>query len=276
MIELPEAVTLSGQIAEHPIGKRVEAVTVLQSPHKFAWFHGDPEEYPERLRGKRISGAESHGGMVQIRLGGTSLLFHEGPSLRFGADAAAVPKKHQLLLGFADSSFLSASIRMYGGILCFEGDDWDNEYYHLARERPSPLSDEFSRRYFRGLCKVPDFEKLSAKTFLATEQRVPGLGNGVLQDILFHAGVHPKRKMGRFSEEELDRLLSSLKKTLRRMAEAGGRDTEKDLFGAPGGYGTVLSRNTVGQPCPRCGSTIEKRSYAGGSVYFCAGCQTLD
>jgi formamidopyrimidine-DNA glycosylase len=43
---------------------------------------------------------------------------------------------------------------------------------------------------------------LSAKAFLATEQRIPGLGNGVLQDILFTAGIHPKRKMAAISEEE--------------------------------------------------------------------------
>lgn|GEM_PF-2077218 len=30
------------------------------------------------------------------------------------------------------------------------------------------------------------------KAFLATEQRIPGLGNGVLQDILWTARIHPK------------------------------------------------------------------------------------
>ncbi len=276
MIELPEAVTLAGQIEEHLIGKRIGTVTVLQSPHKFAWFHGDPREYPRRLRGKRITGAEYHGGMVQIRLGETSLLFHDGPNLRYGIEPSLIPKKHQLLLEFEDSSFLSVSIQMYGGIICFEGEEWDNEYYRVAREKPSPLSDEFTRSYFRSLCEVPGFEKLSAKGFLATEQRVPGLGNGVLQDILFHAGIHPKRKMGTVPHKRLGRLLSSITGTLKKMVEGGGRDTEKDLFGARGGYKTLLSRNTLGTPCPQCGSPIEKAAYAGGSVYFCTECQPLD
>ena len=273
MIELPEAVVLPGQIETTLIGKRVGEVTVLQSPHKFAWFLGEPETYPERLRHKTVTSAEHHGGMVQVRLGDTSLVFHEGPSLRYITDPSGIPKKHQLLVEFTDSSFLSASIQMYGGIICFEHDEWDNEYYHAACSKPSPLTDAFTRDYFDEIRGIAGFEKHSAKTFLATEQRVPGVGNGVIQDILFNARIHPKRKMGSLTKPELSNLFESLRTTLRTMVESGGRDTEKDLFGEPGGYRTILSRNTVNTACPRCGDIIEKANHAGGSIYFCATCQ---
>ncbi|MCK9356230.1 MAG: endonuclease VIII, partial [Dehalococcoidia bacterium] len=36
---------------------------------------------------------------------------------------------------------------------------------------------------------------------------------------------------------------------------------------------TILSRNTVGQPCPACGTSIQKEAYMGGSIYYCATCQ---
>ena len=144
-----------------------------------------------------------------------------------------------------------------------------------AREKPSPLSEEFTRVYFQELCETRNFEKLSAKAFLATEQRVPGLGNGVLQDILFHAGIHPKRKMGTISPRELGGLFSSVKSTLQTMVEDGGRDTEKDLFDEPGGYETILSRKSVGTPCPRSGEPITRATYGGGSVYSCATCQPV-
>lgn len=57
------------------------------------------------------------------------------------------------------------------------------------------------------------------------------------------------------------------------MVTSGGRDTEKDLFGITCGYPTKMSKNTVGQPCPVCGTTIEKANYMGGSVYYCQTCQ---
>jgi formamidopyrimidine-DNA glycosylase len=59
------------------------------------------------------------------------------------------------------------------------------------------------------------------------------------------------------------------------MAEKGGRDTEKDLFGNAGGYKTLLSKNTYKNPCPNCGNTIVKEAYLGGAIYFCPVCQPL-
>ena len=73
------------------------------------------------------------------------------------------------------------------------------------KNKPQPMTEGFDRAYFGTLLK-PGWEKLSAKAFLATEQRIPGLGNGVLQDILFNAGINPKRKMGTLTETEIDGL----------------------------------------------------------------------
>jgi formamidopyrimidine-DNA glycosylase len=119
-------------------------------------------------------------------------------------------------------------------------------------------------------------QTLSAKAFLATEQRIPGLGNGSLQDILFHVGIHPKRKLNSLSSKEKDKLYQSVKQTIRDMVIKGGRDTEKDLFGQCGGYKTTLSNKTYKEPCPQCGSEIIRQAYLGGNVYFCPKCQPIE
>lgn len=123
--------------------------------------------------------------------------------------------------------------------------------------------------------RTKEADKLSGKAFLATQQRIPGLGNGVLQDGLFHANIHPKRKMGTITEKEYTSLFHSVKETLAEMTRLGGRDTEKDLFGNPGKYRTILRKNTVGKPCPVCGTAIQKASYLGGAIYWCPVCQPL-
>ncbi len=64
-----------------------------------------------------------------------------------------------------------------------------------------------------------------------------------------------------------------MKTVLTAMTEQGGRDTERDLFGNPGGYATVLRKHTVGKPCPACGSILRKEAYLGGAIYTCPGCQ---
>lgn len=83
------------------------------------------------------------------------------------------------------------------------------------------------------------------------------------------------RKVSTLSEEELHALFDSMKSVLKKMVAQGGRDTERDLFGNPGGYETVLSRNTVDSPCPACGTPIKKAAFLGGSIYYCEGCQSL-
>jgi len=51
---------------------------------------------------------------------------------------------------------------------------------------------------------------MSAKAVLATQQRIPGLGNGVLQDVLWRAGVHPKRKLGTVSAAGREKLYGAV------------------------------------------------------------------
>ena len=162
---------------------------------------------------------------------------------------------------------------MYGGIIAFRK-HFDNPYYLGALSKPSPLDDTFDEACFGRL--ISDAKSnLSAKAFLATEQRIPGLGNGVLQDILFKSHIHPKRRLATLGDAELGRMCSSVKSTLRDMADRGGRDTEKDLLGQSGGYKTLLSKNTFAEPCPRCGGAIVKEAYLGGAVYYCPVCQPL-
>ena len=275
MIELPEAVSLSGQLTETISGKKIARVVTGFSPHKFAWYYGDPKNYDALLRGKTISNAAGCGGLVEVRAGDAVLLFGDGVVLKFHTRDEKRPLKHQLLLEFEDETAISASIQMYGGLWCFREGEFRNKYYDVAKARPSPLSDEFDRAYFNRLITSSDVQKLSVKAFLATEQRIPGLGNGVLQDILYNARIHPKRRVETLTDEERENLFHSVKSTLQEMTAQGGRDTTKDLFGKPGGYATRLSQNTVGKPCPVCGGMIVKQPYLGGSIYFCDGCQKI-
>ena len=272
MLELPEALSLSLQANDWLAGKEVVQVEAGCHPHKFAWFFGDPAAYPALLEGAVIDKCLPVGGMVEFRLGTRRLLFGDGVGLRYVLPNDPKPQKHQLRLGFSDGSALYASVAMYGGLWAFPDGTNDNPYYRVAREKPSPFTDAFDEGWFRGLAREAP-AKVSLKGFLATEQRVPGLGNGVLQDILFEARMHPKRKLASLDESDLMRLYRSVRATLSDMAADRGRDTETDLLGKPGGYVTRMSRNTVGKPCSRCGATICKETWMGGSIYWCPGCQ---
>jgi len=274
VIELPEAVVLAKQINEIVVGKKIRNVIAVQTQHKLAWYFGNPQEYKSLLTGKVISGAASYGGQVEITAGKAKLLFSDGVNLRYYNKGEKLPDKHQLLLEFDDGSSMVGWVQMYGGLSAFPKGKNDNKYYLIAKEKPSPLSGDFNENYFKSLFDESTV-KLSLKAFLATEQRIPGLGNGVLQDILFNAKMHPKKKAGTLSAADQRILFDSIKNTLSEMTAKGGRDTENDLLGKPGAYKTKLSKNTVGQPCLICSTLIRKEAYLGGSIYYCARCQSI-
>jgi formamidopyrimidine-DNA glycosylase len=272
VLELPEVITMAKQINEHVAGKGIRQVLPPTKTHKFCWFAGDPAAYDAGLKGHTVQAAEGFGIYVEISFdNGDYLCFNDGVKARL-IKGAEVPKNYQLLMEFDDETALVFTVAMYGGIILHDG-SYDNEYYLKSKAAISPLSHEFEA-YYRQLVAMSK-ATLSAKAFLATQQRFPGIGNGVLQDILLAAGIHPKRKIGTLSSSEQDNLLYHMVAVLGEMIEGGGRDTEKDLFGQPGGYPVRLSKNTLALGCRKCGETIVKEPYMGGAIYYCPSCQVL-
>lgn len=275
MIELPEAHTLANQATEALTGRTVVEAEANHTPHKLLWFFGDPARYGDLLTGRTVTGAVAHAGHVELAAGELRILLSEGAVPRLVPPGEPVPVKHQLRLDLDDGSTLVVAVAMYGGIQVFHDGENDNPYYQAALAAPSPLTPAFDAGYFTAMLDAEGAASLSAKAFLATGQRIPGFGNGVLQDVLWNARLHPKRKIGSLSDDERGALFASVTSTLAQMADAGGRDTERDLFGAPGGYATAMSRVTLELPCRRCGGPAVKEPYLGGAVYFCPQCQPL-
>jgi len=272
MLELPEAQTIARQLRETIVGKTITKAVAAASPHGFAWYFGEPALYGEILGGKKITGAAAYGGRPEIWAEDMRISFCDGVNVRYFKAGAKLPEKHQLFLEFDDGDAICCTVQMYGGLWAFADGENNDFYYTVAKEKVSPLSYEFDEAYFASLLS-DGAEKLSAKAFLATQQRIPGLGNGVSQDILWSAKIHPKKKMSALSDSEFGTLYLSVKSLLATMTEKGGRDTEKDLFGKPGGYVTIMSKKNVGMPCPACGNLIRRMAYLGGNVYVCDNCQ---
>lgn len=272
MLELPESYTISKQIEQALSGKIISYIELMHTPHKFAFFHGEKDKFSDWLEGQRIVGAAYHGGMVEVDTEDYMIVFADGAYPKYYEDKKKFPKNHQLAIYFDDETAVFVSIQMYGFISIYTKGECTEEYYISSSSKPSPLENEFTFDYFKSLYSA-NGKKMSAKAFLATEQRIPGLGNGVLQDILWDAAIDPRFDMRDATQEDLRSLYTSVRKLLKEMCELGGRDTEKDLFGNKGRYITQLSKNSLNEPCMKCGYEIHKVSYMGGTIYFCEHCQ---
>jgi formamidopyrimidine-DNA glycosylase len=192
-----------------------------------------------------------------------------GGRIQFHPAGSKLPEKYHLWLGFEDDSFLTVMTQMWGAMELFEA-GLEKERKYVKDMRTTPLDPAFTFAYFSSLIdELLQGEKRSVKSLLTQDQLIPGLGNAIAQDILFHARLHPRHALADLSPGQRRDLFAALTDTVHAVIRRGGRYDETDLFGQPGGYVRLMDSAAAGQPCPACGHTIEKIQYLGGACYFC-------
>ena len=151
MLEIPETTAISEQVASFLSGRTIVKVTAPTNRHRFAWYNGDPENYPALLEGCRIESARGCGAFVDILFDrDVRPLIGDGTHMRHYPALEKHPSKYQLLVTLDDGDFLVFTVAMYGCIYAFRG-EFDNPYYRGSLCKTSPLNDAFDRRYFEKL-----------------------------------------------------------------------------------------------------------------------------
>jgi len=278
MIEMPEARTIAGQMNTELVGKTVSRFRRGSMTHKFLWFNRPDDEYAAILPGKQVSGASSYGRSIYLHLGDHMLWWGDaGGKLLYHAPGADLPKKYHLGWDFADGSHLTFALEMWGAVKLLNPTQF-GEIPNDEKGIPS-LSPEFTIKRFNAMLEeYPEKTSKGIKGFLvATGYAIPnsinGLGNAIVQDILFHAQISPKRKIADITPDERRTLYDAIQDTVAKAIELGGRYDEVDLYGQPGRYIRLMDSKTAGTPCRNCGTEIQKISYLGGACYLCPQCQ---
>jgi len=275
MFELPEFATLARQINETLTGKVIWEGSLGNSPHKFVWYNRSPDEFARLVKGKVVGKARAKGKWLFISLDpGYILLFGEcGGKILYHPAGSAPPGKYHLLLTFEDGSHLSAMTQMWGAMELHEAGK-EQERQYVKGMRPTPAEPEFTYEYFSALIdSLLAGEKQSVKGLLTQNQVIPGLGNAIAQDILFRSGLHPRHPIADLNERQRRKLYDAILATVGEVTAKGGRYDEVDLYSNPGRYVRLMDAKAAGNPCPQCGTPIEKIQYLGGACYFCPRCQ---
>ena len=132
MLELPESYTIAKQMNEVLKGKVITDIMIMQSPHRFAFFKGDMDAYPDYLVGQTVKGATYHGGMIELDTEDSMLIFSDGANVRYSEDKRKFPQKHQLAIYFEDETALFVTIQMYAVTGVFPIGTCTEEYYLSA------------------------------------------------------------------------------------------------------------------------------------------------
>ena len=275
MFELPEFVTLCRQFNDTLKGRTIQRGALGNSPHKFVWYNRTHEEFEELTRGKIVGEASSRGRwlFVPFEPGYVLVLGECGGKVLHHPPGARLPKKYHLHIVFEDESFLTATTQMWGAFELYEkGAEQERQY--VKDMATTPVDPEFTFTYFDTLLdELATGKKRSAKALLTQDQVIPGLGNAIAQDILFHARLSPKHPIDDLDPDQRRALYDAIMNTVAAVIEKGGRYDEFDLYGNPGRYVRLMDKNAVGQPCPGCGGEVVRMQYLGGACYFCPTCQ---
>ena len=137
-------------------------------------------------------------------LGGRILYHQRGEDL---------PVKYHLRWDFTDNTSMTFNMQMWGFVGLLENSELSSPRY--ADVGVPPLSDDFTSECFNQLLEAyPEKNQKGVKGFLVTSKYVFGIGNGYLQDILFKAKIHPKRKIPTLTEGERRSLYTAIQNTM--------------------------------------------------------------
>jgi len=147
----------------------------------------------------------------------------------------------------------------------------------LARQKPfeargsDPLFVDSAKftALFRG-------RRLVIKAALLNQSLLSGVGNIYADESLFRAGIRPRRRAGRLTHAELEKLRQSLVEVLQQAIRLGGSSVS-DYVDAEGVRGFFQLEHRVyqrtGEACFTCGDRIRRIIVAGRSTHYCPGCQ---
>ena len=118
-------------------------------------------------------------------------------------------------------------------------------------------------------------ESHTLKRALTDPHLFDGIGNWLSDEILHAAKLSPFQLTGKLSDEEVARLYHATRQTTRAWidrlrAEVGTKFPEKVTAFKDG----MAVHGRYKEPCPVCGSPIQRIRYANNEANYCATCQT--
>lgn len=270
-VELPEAITLARQM--NAVLKRKKIAEVHLDKRSDSLVRQGFINLPKiNLAGRIVKQVTSKGKWIYLRLvPDLYLLFalETGGKFLFHSKEEPPPEHYHVMLCFANGSSLTEHIVGWG---------WAKAAYDPESERYpgklglSPVDGEKFK--YEKFCRILDEGgKKNIKFILLEQNKIAGIGNGYLQDILFRACLRPDRKVGDLTGTERLSLYNAIRSVLGEAVRLGGSELECDLYNCPGRYRRILGEFRLGKPCPNCGTEIEKVRVQGSSSYICPSCQ---
>ena len=243
------------RVAERTVGRVIERVAASD-----AWYlkGGTTAAALRRvLRGAEITGTRRIGKLLLLDTDAATLGLRFGMTGRLLVDGAGPIEKLEyssarqepawtrFALGFEGGGTLElVDPRRLGGVAL------DPPVAHLGVDAL-----EIRQRDLRDALRA---SRAPLKAWLLDQGRVAGVGNLLVDEILWRAGLDPARPASSLADEEVSVLHRTLGRTIRLLMKRGGSHT-----------GDLQLARVRGASCPRDGAPLERRTIGGRTTYSC-------
>ena len=268
MPELPDVTVYVEALRRHVRDRTLDRVRL-----KSVFLVRTPEPPISRAEGRRVREIERIGKRIVFEMeGGPFLVFHLMVTGRF--------KWRKPGVGLPGRMGLAAFDFEHGTLLLTEAGRHKRASLHLMADREGLAAfdaggldvlaagaDEFGER----LRSVNH----TLKRALTSPRLFDGIGNAYSDEILHRARLSPLQWTSRLSDEEVGRLHGCTREVLREWIErtreeVGEKFPEKVTAFREG----MAVHGRYGQPCPDCGSPVQRIVRAENEINYCATCQT--
>ena len=267
MPELPEVETIVRGLraADNIVGK-----TIMNSHVLWQRSLAVPlaVEFQQLIAGQQILAVDRRGKFIVIKLTSQSLLIHlrmSGDIFVESGETMRNQKHDRVILDFDDGSRMAFNdTRKFGRVWLV--DDPQSVFGKLG---PEPLEESLTPGLF--------FEKLSrskrqVKPLLLDQTFVAGLGNIYTDESLFIAGINPTTPANLIPLDKAGSLLNAVREVLIEGIKRNGASIDWVYRGGDfQNYFKVYQRD--GDPCIRCGTTIERITLGQRGTHYCPHCQ---
>lgn len=269
MAELPELAILQRQMHESLSDRVISSVEIRQEK----CLNVPPNTLVKTLAGRRIAEVTRRGKWLYLHLRPEHYLLL---NLGMGADlwhykpGDELPAKYQFRMGLDDGAGFTCRFWWFGHIRLLSPEELP-EHPETAKLGPSPL--EIATDEFMAIARK--YPRSTVKSLILDQDKLSGIGNAYAHDILWEARLHPQRKLGSLTEDELRRYHQAIESILNRGTKKGGLET--DFYRSGGNLGKWKEFFLIGykrdEPCPRCGAAIEEIKTGATKTFICPKCQ---
>ncbi|MBU2992402.1 bifunctional DNA-formamidopyrimidine glycosylase/DNA-(apurinic or apyrimidinic site) lyase [Octadecabacter sp. 1_MG-2023] len=282
MPELPEVETVRRGLAPSMEGHVITRADVNRPDLRWPF----PDSMAARLSGAKVTGLRRRSKYILADLDtGETLIIHLGMSGRmtvsgdplgqFHHDHPAPEKHDHVVFHMANGARVTFNdARRFGAMDLAETAQLE-EHWLIKPIGPEPLGNDFNESY---LIAALSTRNTPIKTALLDQHVVAGLGNIYVCEVLFRAGINPKRKARDLSDKRVASLVPIIRDVLAEAINAGGSSL-KDYRQADGELGYFQhgfqAYDREGHPCQTYGCTgkISRITQSGRSTFYCPKCQ---